>query len=474
MANQGGNISVPVHVADALLDAVMRGYGRSSSHALLPSVGTAPKSETAAPVDTAGLLPAVGGGRAPVAPGATMTSPSGTPSVPPSVQSPLDRQIAGMEQKVAGDEAPPSPHWGQPGSAHPGKMGEFLHVLGRVGDVAGSIVAPGAMMQIPGTTLNKDVRNMADFRRLQGLERLRGQRGEETLKGAQAANFAETTKEMGAEKKSTEEYQSAEAYKALHPEATTPEIGTYRSLTNMGMSPTDALKEIERDKQLALKPPNMQAKTLVLPSGEQVAGKSDSQGNLLLADNTPAPKGAKLYVPLNYGAEVLPSKTATFIDANTGMPTLVQYDPKTQQYDRPVGVSATGAYGHEVAQAGAVGRAGDNLIHELGDPSNREILGQLSSYVKQGTLGTPLADRKAAYLSSELKTFSALQPAMHGFRARTSQQAFEKIVGGLAQNPDATIAAIQGILKTASAITGKESGNTPPPGAKVIQWNDVK
>jgi len=169
-------------------------------------------------------------------------------------------------------------------------------------------------------------------------------------------------------------------------------------------------------------------------------------------------------------AQVAPSlRTIDIIDPTTGLPTVETLG------GRQLGISATGAYGHEMAQAGAVGRAGADLEQQLSDPANREILGKLSSYIKQGTLGTPLADQQAAYLSSQLKTFAALQPAMHGFRARSSQEAFEKIVGGLAQDPDATIASIRGILKTASAInpnvSGGGKGAAPPKGAKVRTYN---
>src|SRR6185312_9108369 len=159
-------------------------------------------------------------------------------------------------------------------------------------------------------------------------------------------------------------------------------------------------------------------------------------------------------------------RTVDVIDLATGMPTIETLSGKT------LGVSATGAYGHEMAQAGAVNRAGNDLITQLEDPTNRAILGQLSSYIKQGTLGTPLADARAAKMSAQLKTFAALQPAMHGFRAASAQQAFEKIIGGLAQDPDATIAAIQGILQTAGEVnpnlnaaptkTNAQSKGAPP------------
>jgi hypothetical protein len=158
------------------------------------------------------------------------------------------------------------------------------------------------------------------------------------------------------------------------------------------------------------------------------------------------------------------TRTVQLLDPETGIPTVYQYNAATNSYDKAVGTSATGAYGHEMAQAGAVNRSGTDIISQLQDPANREILGNLGSYISQGTLGTPLADQKAAYLSAQLKTFSALQPAMHGFRARSAQEAFEKIVGGLAQDPDATIGAIEGILKTAGAINPTGKGGTASKG----------
>jgi hypothetical protein len=169
------------------------------------------------------------------------------------------------------------------------------------------------------------------------------------------------------------------------------------------------------------------------------------------------------------------TRTVNLIDPETTLPTVYQYDPATKSYTKKVGTSATGAYGHEMAQAGAVERTGAELISQLSDPANREILGKLSSYVKQGTLGTPLADQKAAYLSAQLKTFAALQPAMHGFRSRSAQEAFEKIIGGLAQNPDATIGAIQGILKTAKNISPAQ-GKPPSPDTSggFARWKSSK
>lgn len=178
--------------------------------------------------------------------------------------------------------------------------------------------------------------------------------------------------------------------------------------------------------------------------------------------------------PPGQGSAYAATRTVNLIDPETGLPTVYQYDATTGGYTKQVGTSATGAYGHEMAQAGAVERAGTDIIKQLHDPTNREILGQISSYIKQGTLGTPLADARAANLSSQLKTFAALQPAMHGFRARSAQEAFEKIIGGLTQDPDATIASIEGILKTAHAINPAKEGGGGPAAIELERGPDGK
>ena len=221
-------------------------------------------------------------------------------------------------------------------------------------------------------------------------------------------------------------------------------------------------------------PKNMEAKTLKLPSGQQVAGKVDSQGNLLLADGTAAPKGTILYQQPNYGQLVLPTKTEDLLE--NGIPTKMGWDAKTQKYDIPQGQAATGAYAHEEAQAGAVQRAGNDLITDI--KNNRKSLGNVKAIVNSAFLGTPLDDPKAKSLAVKLASYAALNPAMHGAKGMQAIKAFEQMVGGIPDNPDALIAAIQGISQTAGAInpnlSGGESGasGAPPPGANIISLDD--
>jgi hypothetical protein len=165
--------------------------------------------------------------------------------------------------------------------------------------------------------------------------------------------------------------------------------------------------------------------------------------------------------PPTWSEAIVPTKTITKMV--NGIPMVYRWSPETKSFSILEGPSAAGAYAHEEAQAGAVQRAGEKLITEI--QANRENLGTLSTWVMKHGLNTPIADPKLAELQADLSTFAALQPAMHGFRSHSALETFNKVIGGLQKNPDATIAAIRGILSTASAISPGQQTNGAPSGA---------
>ena len=336
---------------------------------------------------------------------------------------------------------------------HPGVLGKFLHGL--------SVATGGPnRRQFEEENLGKQLEGEQKEQSAEGLqnataEHTRAETPEvapnaESLRALQGAE----TKHAGAETTALE--NPAEEWKAIPgvigPNGEAVEIGSRSGQIRMGGS--GITKQSKGSEHVSIM--DDQGNKVEANYHPDTGTYTDTAGNII---KNPRP----IPPPPSYGQLMLPTKTATFIDPNTGLPTEKQWDPNTGTYDRPLGLSASNAYGHEAAQAGAVYRAGTDLIQQLRDPSNREILGKLDSYIKQGTLGSPLADAQAARLSAELKTFAALQPAMHGFRSRSAQEAFERIVGGLAQNPDATIGSIQGILSTAGAINpGLQGGGSQP------------
>lgn len=134
-----------------------------------------------------------------------------------------------------------------------------------------------------------------------------------------------------------------------------------------------------------------------------------------------------------------------------GKPHDYSWNPETQKFDIDQGFSTAGQAGSREAQANIIGHAGNNLVQDI--QAHKQDLGTLTAWYKQHTLDVPyIGDPKLAELDAELRSFAALQPAMHGFRSTNALQAFEKIIGGLAKNPDATIGSINGILKTAGVM----------------------
>lgn len=355
---------------------------------------------------------------------------------------------------------------------HPGFFGKLAHGLARAGEVAADIVAPGVTSVIPGTPENemmvqrgeeaarqKDIGGELAAQRTQIAEEQAQAAGERASAAEQTAAAATKRADTGQQKEDTEEN------KLLNQLGSAWKDALDHGVQNPMDSPKvkDAIAGIQATRPVK-SDPGMKAVTLQLPGGQRVAGKVDHEGSLLTEDGKPAPQGTMLYDKPASGAALAPTKTATVMGED-GVPRIMQWNPATGTYDRPLGISASGAPGHEMFQAGVVERGGKQLIADLRNPDNRAILGNLQSYIEQGTLGTPFADQRAAQLNSELKSFAALQPAMHGFRARTAQQAFEKIIGGLAQNPDATVGSIEGILRTATGAIIPRAGGEGGGGA---------
>lgn len=103
-----------------------------------------------------------------------------------------------------------------------------------------------------------------------------------------------------------------------------------------------------------------------------------------------------------------------------------------------------------MGQAEVVTRAGDGLIADI--KANRNKLGNMQAIIESAILGTPWSDPETSQLRAEIASFAALNPAMHGFRGTDALREFEKLLGGIPNNPDSLIAAIQGIQKTAGAF----------------------
>jgi hypothetical protein len=346
--------------------------------------------------------------------------------------------------------------WGTPEN-HPGALGKAAHIFSQIGNIAGDVLAPSVMANIPGTQL--------------GMEREEG-----TL--AKQVNDEQAGESLNRERNAT----------AGHTEAETPEVAPNAASTRGVQGATAAHLNAETEGLenpqpqyeyqqtdhglLAIDKKTGQARPVTL-NGEPVGAKPststpphitsmlhgqphimerDPETGEYSIDRGVAPPSYAAMMPL-----VLGSKTATFIDPQTNLPTEQQFNPKTGTYDRPLGLSASNAYGHEAAQAGAVERSGNTLIQTI--QANRDKIGTVGAWIKKNGLNTPMADPTLEGIRTEIASFAALNPAMHGARGAQAMQHFEDLIGGVQQNPDATIAGIHGLIRgAAQPILGQNQG----------------
>ena len=125
------------------------------------------------------------------------------------------------QQKESVNQYEQAHPWGSDVSAHPGMLGKIGHALGRIGNAAGDFAAPGLMLGIPGSDLNRRMQsqeNEQGFNKAQELEtqkegvEQRPEIAEATgeLRGQQQAERDATAKDIAAGKNATTEKVAGE------------------------------------------------------------------------------------------------------------------------------------------------------------------------------------------------------------------------------------------------------------------------
>lgn len=158
--------------------------------------GVAPPSATAAPIPMIGDSTPLGRFSQPILPPVTK-APTG-----------MERERDTMLAKVNEDQDARQRPFGFAGSApdaqhpnglapnHPGFWGETGHILGRIGNIAGDIFAPGTMALIHGTELNNDLRDSRDLHHYRELAQDASTENDQAAKTAQTEQ--QTTEMPGA------------------------------------------------------------------------------------------------------------------------------------------------------------------------------------------------------------------------------------------------------------------------------------
>lgn len=129
----------------------------------------------------------------------------------------------------------------------------------------------------------------------------------------------------------------------------------------------------------------------------------------------------------------------------------------------------TGQVASRVHQAAVVQDTGNMVLDHLGDASLSSKLGPIMGrkFKLEDLIGNP--DPEVKRFATELASFAALQPALHGFRGQNALREFEKIIGDAKNTPESLAAGIQGILDVGGVIAksaAPDSGVVKAPASK--------
>jgi hypothetical protein len=92
---------------------------------------------------------------------------------------------------------------------------------------------------------------------------------------------------------------------------------------------------------------------------------------------------------------------------------------------------------------------------------NASSFGPIMGRINRGEIKLGDVDPKVQEAYSQLESFYALQPSVHGFRNAEFVKDFDTFIGNLQTNPDAVIAGLHGLEPTLKAV--EESGRTMQP-----------
>jgi len=364
--------------------------------------------------------------------------------------------------------------WGSMESAHPGFFGKLGHAFGEIGNVAGEAMAPGLAQAIPGSHMNLEHQTEQGNQAIGESVKEQGQLDTGELKQAQGNLATEKATSEGTHRDlqqaqtdlanaKTEAMEPKAENQAIHDLMVGNEGGGPRvnPLTGKPYTYAEAYGAV---KGLGKTPKveKLQHVAGTLNGSPQMANFDPAKGEYTNPDTHEAMHGFK---PAPNYAQVLPKKLETQTKDLVGPDGIAHqygWNPETSRYDIDMGVSGTGQQGSRLFASGVSKAGGDALIADI--QAHKTDLGNLEAWVKSYGLNTPIANAELAQLQAELASFAALQPAQHGFRATSAMEAFEKIIGGLQKNPDATIASIRGINEITSRSLPKTApgGATPP------------
>jgi hypothetical protein len=123
-------------------------------------------------------------------------------------------------------------------------------------------------------------------------------------------------------------------------------------------------------------------------------------------------------------------------------------------------------------QAQWVIRQGNSLLTALNDPEILDAIGPVQGLITEGELYGGVASKKVANFNTALRSFIALQPALHGARGVGMMREFyASIPAWLRSNPDALIGAIDSLIQTSTNYFADDVAKIDPAQAILMMQN---
>src|SRR5277367_6602756 len=404
--------------------AIATAIDKARPQGVLPNVQDVTPPQIGSPsMEAPGTLPNIGQPK--TLPNLGFKERQALPNISPGVAPGSSAFYQGKLEKLEDQQSHP---WGSDEN-HPGFLGKLAHIGAKVGNIAGDIFAPATMSLIPGTDLNRE-------RQINQIEpRLaRAQAAEEGTAERQAAGKLAERKES-----SEEEERTAKTENLNEKDSTTlAEHGLMRDAEgNVKPDPTSPVyqkNQLAMDTVANVQKYRQAQQDLIAAKTEVEKAKNDP--------NSPAFKAAQQRLAMAQEAHRVAGQNLALHQQ--------EFADKTQEREfvKPSG---------QAQSRGSAAQAVLQLMPDLDKlvKSNAAEMGPIMGRLNRGEIAIGDVDPKVAELYSAMKSFYALQPAVHGFRNAEFVKDFEHALGTLERDPDAFLAGMHGLEPTMKAVANE-------------------
>lgn len=351
----------------------------------------------------------------------------------------------------------------------PGFWQKFGHGLATAGNIAGDIVAPGTMQLIPGTQLHKEYEEGRQ-------SKLAGENARTGLEQAEAKGWAPIDFTLPGGEKITAPMRSAGGIEAGLAKTAETEGGkntrqanaidaknnspqSQASLLKLGYKMGDNGEAVPIPEN-ELSPEQVQRRQL----NDSVIRLHDAQAEVDKLKNDPNSPSFKLAQSrLEFERQA----------AQRQMEALGLHEQEFQNHVQEQGLLKPS--GQAQSRASAAQSVLDVMpgLQQMVQKNGKEM-GPIMGRLNRGEITIGNVDPEVAKLYGAMKSFYALQPAVHGFRNAEFVKDFESAIGTLERDPKAFLAGMEGLRPTLESVAkegktyhkriveGQEGGGNTP------------